>query len=347
MPGTGARFALLGLAAVAALLLGVGVGSVWVAPGDILGLLAHRLWGAPLPAGVPASYLPMVLDMRLPRVLLAFLTGAALGVCGTVMQSLLRNPLASPFGLGVSSGASLGAALVIVGGVSGGALGVFLLPAVSLVFALGTTALVLALAARLGRGAPGTAVVLAGMVLSLFFNAIMDLLATGDPAHAQRIQLWMLGSFALKEWSAVWVLAPVTALCLLLFLRRTRELDAVAFGEEQAAAIGVDLRRCKRELMLLTALLTGCAVAFVGVVGFVDLIAPHLARRLLGAAHRRVLPGSALLGGTLLVLCDLAARTLVPAREIPIGAITALLGAPFFLAVYLGTRKGGPGHAAG
>ncbi len=341
----GKRFLLLALAAAAALVLGIGVGSVWVAPGDIAAILAHRLFGAPLPAGLPAAFVPMVLDMRLPRVLLAFLTGAALAACGAVMQSLLRNPLASPFGLGVSSGAGLGAALVIVGGVSVAGPGTFLLPAVSLVFALGTTVLVLALAARLDRGASGTAVILAGMVLSLFFNAVMNLLATGDPAHAQRIQLWMLGSFNMKEWSAVWVLAPVTAACLPLFLRRARELDALTFGAEQAAALGVDLRRCQNELLLLTALLTGCSVAFVGVIGFIDLVAPHLARRLFGAAHRRVLPASALLGGTCMVLCDLAARTLVPSREIPIGAITALLGAPFFLLVFFKTRKREAGHA--
>ncbi len=336
---TRTKFLLLILLSILSLLLGIGVGSVFVSPADILAIFANRLWGAALPQGLPESYVAMVVDMRLPRVLMAFLTGAALSVCGAVMQSVLRNPLASPFGLGVSSGAGLGAALVIVCGVTATGLGTFLLPAVSLLFAMGTIALVLLIASRLDRGMSDTSIILAGMVLSLFFNAIMNLLATTSATHAQRIQLWMLGSFNMQEWSAVWVLLPVTVLCSLLFLSHTREMDVMTFGEEQAMALGVDMKRCKTLLLMTTALLTGTAVAFVGVIGFIDLVAPHVARRLFGAAHRRVLPASLLFGGSFMVLCDLLARTLVPAREIPIGAVTALLGAPFFFYLYIRTRR--------
>lgn len=331
--------ALLSAAALAALLLGVGVGSVHVSAGDILSILANRLFGAPLPEGLPASYSAMVLDMRLPRVLLAFLTGAALAVSGTVMQSVLQNPLASPFGLGVSAGAGLGAASVIVLGLAGAGLGVFLLPAVSLSCALATVFLAVFIAARLDRGMSNTTIILVGFVLSLFCSAVMDLMATSSPAHAQRIQLWQLGSFSMKEWSAVWVLAPFAALGLLFFLGFARELDVMTFGEEQAMAMGVDLPRIKRRLLAAVAALTGTAVAFVGVIGFVDMIAPHIVRRWFGAAHRWVLPASALFGGILLVLCDLAARTLTAPHEIPIGSITALLGAPFFLYIFFAGRN--------
>ena len=326
--------ALLSAAALAALLLGVGIGSVYVPVGDILSIFANRLFGAPLPEGLPPSYCAMVLDMRLPRVLLAFLTGAALAAGGAVMQSVLQNPLASPFGLGVSAGAGLGAACVIVLGLAGAGLGVFLLPAASLSCALVTVFLVVFIASRLDRGISNTTIILVGLVLSLFCSAVMDLMATGSPTHAQRIQLWQLGSFSMKEWSAVWALAPFVALGLLVFLGFARELDVMAFGEEQAVAMGVDLPRTKRLLLAAVAALTGAAVAFVGVIGFVDLIAPHIVRRWFGAAHRRVLPASALFGGILLVLCDLAARTLAAPREIPIGSITALLGAPFFLYIF-------------
>ena len=248
------------------------------------------------------------------------------------MQSVLRNPLASPFGLGVSAGAGLGAALVIVAGVSSGLLGAFLLPSVSLCFALVTVVLVVGFATRLDRSLSNTTIVLTGMVVSLFLNAIMNLLSTLSPLYAQQISLWTLGSFSSKEWSQVAALAPVTLLCTLFFLRFSREMDVMTFGEEQAQAMGVALRAP-------FLVLTGTATAFVGIIGFVDLIAPHVVRRFFGAAHRRVIPAAALFGGAFMVLCDLAARTLVPPREIPIGSITALIGAPFFIYVYFSGRR--------
>lgn len=337
---TGVKIGLLFLTAILAVLAGVGVGSVYVQPGDILAILAERMFASPLPDHIPASYSAMVLDMRLPRVLLAFLTGASLAVCGGVMQSLLQNPLASPFGLGVSSGAGLGAALVIVSGLASAGLGAFVLPSVSLGFALGTVFLVLLLSVKLDQGMSNVTVILVGMVLSLFCNAVMSLLATGSPAHAQRIQLWQLGSFSMREWSAVWILLPVTLFICIYFLRYAAELDVMTFGEEQAQAMGVDLRRVKGRLMTAVAVLVGTAVAFVGIIGFVDLIVPHMVRRFFGAAHRRTIPACALLGGAFLVLCDLAARTLTPPHEIPIGSITALLGAPFFLYLFFVGRRG-------
>ena len=293
----------------------------------------------PLPEGIDPVYPSLVFNMRLPRVLMAFLTGAGLAVSGTVMQSVLRNPLASPFGLGVSAGAGLGAALVIVAGGSSGLLGAFLLPTVSLAFALATVVLVVGFATRLDRSLSNTTIVLTGMVVSLFLNAIMNLLSTLSPLYAQQISLWTLGSFSSKEWSQVDVLAPVTLLCTLFFLRFAREMDVMTFGEEQAQAMGVSLRRMKWVLICAIAVLTGTATAFVGIIGFVDLIAPHVVRRFFGAAHRRVIPAAALFGGAFMVLCDLAARTLTPPREIPIGSITALIGAPFFIYIYFSGRR--------
>ncbi len=335
--------ALLAVVSVLALLAGVAVGSVSIPPGDILSILASRLFGAALPEDVGAVYPAMVMDMRLPRVLLAFLTGAALAVSGTVMQSVLQNPLASPFGLGVSSGAGMGAAIVIVTGLAAGRLRMLVLPAVSLAFGLGTVLLVIWAAGRIDRAMSNITVVLVGMVASLFFNAVMSFLATLSPVYAQRINLWQLGSFSMREWSSVWVLLPVTAAGIVYFMRYSREMDVMTFGEEQARVMGVDMRRCKGRLIAAVAVLTGTAVSFVGVIGFVDLIAPHVVRRFFGASHRRVLPASALFGGAFMVACDLAARTLTPPREIPIGTITALLGAPFFLYIYFtGRRRGGP-----
>ena len=334
---------LLAAAALASLAAGVAVGSVNIPLGDVISILASRLFGAALPERIGAVYPAMVMDMRLPRVLLAFLTGAALAASGTVMQSVLQNPLASPFGLGVSSGAGLGAAIVIVTGLGAGAGRMFALPAASLALALGTVFFVLWAAGRIDRSLGGVTIVLVGMVASLFFNAVMNMLATLSPSYAQRINLWLLGSFSMREWPSVWVLLPVTGLGLCYFQRYARELDVMSFGQEQAQALGVDLRRCKIGLICAVAVLTGTAVSFVGVIGFVDLIAPHVVRRFFGASHRKTLPASALFGGAFMVLCDLAARTLTPPREIPIGSITALLGAPFFLYIYFsGRRRRGP-----
>lgn len=320
--------------AVAALLLGIGIGSVYVAPSDIVAIILNHIAGTPLPESLPPSYPAMVLNMRLPRVILAFLTGAALAIGGTVTQSILQNPLASPFGLGISAGAGLGAAIAITSGLSAAGFGTFLLPGISLAFALATVFMVVFISSRLDKGVSNITIILVGTVISLFCNAVMNLLAASSPAYAERVQLWLLGSFSMKEWDAVWIPAVAAALGLIFFLFYARELDAMTFGEESAQAMGVDLRNLKRILLAAIAALTGAAVAFVGIIGFVDLIAPHIVRRWFGAAHKKVLPASALFGGTFLVLCDLSARTLLPAREIPIGAITALLGAPFFLYIF-------------
>lgn len=331
------KILLLLTAAGASILLGIGVGSVFIPPADILTILGNSLLGKG--KAIDPIYATLIMDMRLPRVLLAFLVGAALAASGTVMQSVLKNPLASPFGMGISAGAGLGAAVIIVSGAAAGMLGVFLLPTVSFVSGLLTVILVMGVAARIDRGLSNTTIVLIGMVISLFFSAIMNFLATLSPTYAQRINLWQLGSFSMKEWSSIWVLLPVVILCMICFQCAARELDIMTFGEEQAQSMGVNLKRSKWLLMLCVAVLTGTAVAFAGIIGFVDLIAPHVVRRFFGSSHRRVIPAGALFGGTFMVLCDLAARTFASPREIPIGSVTALIGVPFFIYIYFGKRK--------
>lgn len=326
-------FLLLGISCIS-IFVAVGIGSVFIPLSDTLSILGNRLFGREVPPAVDPVYEVLVMNVRLPRVMLAFLVGAMLSVSGTVMQSALKNPLASPFGLGISAGAGLGAALVIVSGASVGFLGVILLPVVSFGFGLLTVILVMTAAARIDRGMSNTTIVLLGMVISLFFSAIMDLLATVSPEYAQKINLWQLGSFSMKDWNSVWVLLPVALICLAVFMSAAREMDIMTFGEEQAQSMGVNLKRNKWALMLCVAVMTGTAVAFIGIIGFVDLIAPHVVRRFFGSAHRKVLPASALFGGTFMVLCDLAARTIASPREIPIGSVTALIGVPFFIYIY-------------
>lgn len=327
-------------AALAALLAGIALGSVPIPAGDLLAILGSALLGLPLPAGIDPVLPGLVLELRLPRALLAFVVGAALASSGAVIQSILKNPLASSYGLGVSAGAGLGVAVLMVLGVGGGALGALVLPAAGLVCGLAAVAAAMALSGRLDRSLSNDTIILTGMVISLFLNAILTTLASASPAHTQRILLFQMGSFSMRGWQSVQILLPVTVAGVIYFTLRARALDVMTFGEEQATALGVELRRTKWALIGAVALLTGTAVAFVGIVGFVDLIAPHVVRRFFGATHRWVVPMSALFGGAFLVLCDLAARTLTAPGEIPIGSITALLGAPFFLYLYFAGRKG-------
>lgn len=320
------------------LVLGVALGSVWVPPGDIIEIISHRVFGTKLSEHISQGTIAIVLSARLPRTLLAFIVGAAVSVSGAVMQSVLRNPLASSFTLGVSSGASLGAGLVILFGVSIPLLGVMSLPVVGFAFGLGTILIVIAFASRIDGRMENNTIILTGMVFSLFVNAITTLMSAMRRENLQRLIFWQMGSFSMRDWSAVVILAPIALLGILLIIRYNRELDIMTFGEEQAMTMGVNLKRVKWVLLVLAAALTGSSIAFVGVIGFVDLVAPHIVRRIFGVSHRAVIPLSAVFGGAFMVLCDLVARTVVSPIELPVGVVSALIGAPFFAFIYFGRR---------
>ena len=322
--------------ALVIMLLAVCLGSVTVSVRDTAAILAHKLLGRPLPERITGTAVSIIWTIRFPRVLLAFLVGAALGASGTVMQSVLKNPLASSYTLGVSSGASLGAFVVMITGFS--VLGSLTLPAAGLLCGMATVVLAVVLAARVDKGMKNNTIILTGMVFSLFVNAVLSLLSALYRESVERLYLWQMGSFSLKDMSYVAILFPILCVGLVLLMAQSRELDLLTFGEEQAMAMGVDTRRSKWLLLLTAAALTGSAVSLVGVIGFIDLIAPHLTRRLFGAKHGVTLPMSALIAGAFMALCDLVARTVVSPSEIPVGAVSALIGAPFFAYVYF--RRG-------
>ncbi|MCL2752670.1 MAG: iron ABC transporter permease [Defluviitaleaceae bacterium] len=330
---------LLSAAIVAAILiLAVGIGSVFVNPLEILRIIGYRLFGIDGADNVSATNTAIIWNVRLPRVLLAFVAGAALSVSGAVMQSVLRNPLASSFTLGVSSGASLGAALVIMLGIS--FLPVFTMPAVGFAFAMATMVLVIAIASKMDKGSlQNNTIILLGMVASLFVNAITTLLITMNRDSLQRLIFWQLGSFSGQGWLPIAILTPILVLGVLAVVRYHKEMDIMTFGEETAKTIGVNMSRTKWVLLILAASLTGSTIAFVGIIGFVDLIAPHIVRRIFGARHKLLIPLSAIFGGTFMVAADTIARSISPPTEIPIGVITALIGAPFFAFIYLKNRK--------
>ena len=324
---------------VVVILLGVASGSVSIPLGDVLHIIGYKMFGLELPEHIKPNDANILWYLRLPRPLLAFVVGGAISVSGAVMQSTMRNPLASPYTLGVSSGASFGACLVIFYGVALPIATNYALPLMGFLFGLGTILLAIAVAQRLDGQMQNNTIILVGFVFSMFINAVITLLSALKRDHIQNLLLWQMGSFSMKDWSAVYILAPVTVLGTLLILHYHRELDIMTFGEEQAVTIGINLKTVKRILLISSAALTGSAIAFCGVIGFVDLVVPHIARKLFGVSHRYVVPMSVVLGGTLMVFCDLAARTIESEGELPVGAVTAIIGAPFFAYIYFSGRK--------
>ena len=333
------KIALLSAAGFICLLLGMGMGSVSIPISDMASIVRCQLSGRTLPEGIPAITASILWNLRMPRAIMAFLTGAALSAGGAVMQSTLRNPLASGYTLGVSSGASLTAAAAILTGFTLPLLGRYTLALCGFLGGLATVFLAIVLASQFDKNLENTTVILTGMVLSLFVNALLTVLTAFSHEHLQQLVFWQMGSFSGQSWQNCGVMLALLIPCLLVLVRYGREMDLMTFGEEQALSAGVELKRVKLLLIALAALLTGSSVAFVGVIGFVDLISPHVVRRIFGSNHRLVIPMSALFGGSFMVLADLVARTIVSPRELAVGAVTALVGAPFFAYVYFGRRR--------
>ena len=321
-------------------LLAVAIGSVNISPSDIIHIIAHQVFGVNLPEHILITQVAIVWNLRLPRILLAFCAGASLSVSGAVMQSMLRNPLASSYTLGVASGASLGAALVIFLGVTLPFFSMLTLPILGFVFSFATILIVMGIANQLGTHMENNTIILVGVVFSLFINAITTLMFALYRESMQRMVFWQMGSFAMRDWHTVYILAPIVLLGILFIMHFRWELDIMTFGDEQAQTIGVNAKRIKLILLITAAALTGSTVAFVGVIGFVDLVAPHVVRRIFGAGHKYVIPMSAVIGGAFMVLADLVARTITSPIELPVGAVTAIIGAPFFAYIYFNKRKG-------
>lgn len=328
----------LPIAAVFTIVIGIALGSTSISVSDILHVFAVKIFGAN-ENGLSPAVITIIWEIRLPRVLLAFLVGAALSASGAVVQSVLRNPLASPFTLGVSSGASLGAGLVIVFSSAMSFLSAIALPLSGFVFGFATVVISLLFATAVSKNLEGNTIVLCGMVLSMFINAVFMLVAGFSGEKMQQIIKWQMGSFASKGWESNYILFFVTAVGIFILLFYSKELDIMTFGENDALSLGVDIRRVKWIVLLISSVLTGVAVAFSGVIGFVDLVAPHIIRKAVTSKHRYVVVLSALLGGILMVVADLCARFVVAPRELPVGAVTALIGAPFFAYIFLRRKK--------
>lgn len=295
-------------------------------------------------SGIEAHKILIVQEIRLPRTLLCIAVGGMLGLCGAVMQGLFRNPLADPGIIGVSGGAALGAALAIVllaplGQQLQSLLGIGLLPLFAFLGGALTTTLVYLLGSREG-GTSVTVMLLAGVAITAFSFAVIGLLTyLADDQMLRDLSLWQLGTLAAGKPADVALSLAALALLLLLFMRDADPLNALLLGESEARHLGVNVQALKRRLILLTAVGVGVAVAVAGMIGFVGLVVPHLVRLLAGPNHVKLLPLSALVGAALLLGADMLARTLLAPAELPVGIITALLGAPFFIWLLIKSRR--------
>ncbi|MEJ5243305.1 MAG: iron ABC transporter permease [Desulfomicrobiaceae bacterium] len=277
----------------------------------------------------------LVVDLRLARLVLALACGAALGVAGAVLQTILGNPLADPFTLGVSSGAGLGATLALVSGASGG-LGVSL---AALMGAAGAVAVVLGLCWA-ARSFSRESLVLAGIIVSTFLAACIALMKALHEDSVASIVFWLLGSLQNRSWPHVAMMLPLGLPAMAVILASAKVLDVLALGGEYAHTLGVRVAACRTLLVLTAAGLTASSVAVCGIIGFVGLVVPHGMRLLLGPRHGLLLPACAVMGGVVLLWADVAARTvLAHGAELPVGVITALAGAPAFCFVLLGSRR--------
>jgi len=314
---------------VVACLLGVGIGTVGISPEEVGRLLAWKLGLTAYPDGISSSTAVILFELRIPRVLLGVLVGAALAASGAVFQALFRNPMADPAIVGVSSGAALGAVVVILlgGGVLGAGVGISV---AAFAGALAVAFLVYRLS-RIGPAVQVATLLLAGIAVAAVISAVISLIMSLAGEQIRSIYFWLLGGLAGRGWPTLAGAAPLVALGTAMALLSIRDLNAMALCEERASQLGLETERFKRRALATGALLAGAAVSVAGVIGFVGLITPHILRLLLGADHRRLLPASLVGGAALMVLADLAARTLLAPEEIPVGAVTALLGGPFFL----------------
>ncbi|MDQ3149349.1 MAG: iron chelate uptake ABC transporter family permease subunit [Chloroflexota bacterium] len=326
------------------LIAGIGLGSVAIAPDDVLRVLGHRLLGIGATAGVTDSIETIVLDLRLPRVLGAMLVGAGLACAGTVFQAVLRNPLADPYIIGTAAGASLGATIgivlpLLIPGLAFGAgsawLGLGIVQVLAFVGGVGAVLVVITIA-RSGGRLPSVTLLLTGYAVSSLLAAGVALLMVASGRALAAIFSWLMGSLAAVGWVDLVIASPVVFGVFFLLLARWRTLNLLLLGDGPAAHLGLDVGREKLGLTLLATLVTSAAVAISGTIGFVGLVVPHLVRLAVGQDHRLLLPASAVFGASLLVTADLGARL---AGGIPVGVVTAFVGAPFFLWLLRRSRR--------
>lgn len=328
---------LIGLASLAvAIMAGIGLGTVTIAPADTIAILAQDLLGWPVAETWADSSRTIVMELRLPRVITALIVGLGLAVAGVTFQGLLRNPLADPYVLGTASGAALGAAIAVLLPVQVALLGLGLVNIFAFVGALTAVLIVHQIAGGGGRSTL-TSLLLTGYAVGSMLAAGLALAMYLSGSQLRQIFFYLLGSLAGADWQSMVVGLPVILSATILIMSRARSLNGLLLGDDTALHLGVDVRRERAVLLALASLVTAAAVALAGLIGFVGLVVPHVVRLVVGPNARVVLPLSAIFGGTFLILADLGAR--IPG-ELPVGIVTAVIGAPVFVLLLRRYRTG-------
>lgn len=318
------------VALVAAIIFGVAIGSVSVPPLAVIELTLARLLNLPRPLAYPDTFDTILFQIRLPRVAITALIGAALAASGSTYQGLFRNPLADPYLVGVASGAGLGATLAIAFNLHTTPLGLGAIPVAAFIGAVTTVGIVM-LSAQVGRTTPVSTMLLAGVAIGAFTTAFTTIIMLRDPDGMRRAFSWLLGGYNGGGWDPFFVTLPYLIIGLAILIFNARALNVLQLDEEQARQLGINVERLKFILVAAATLITAAAVAFGGLVGFVGLIVPHILRMLGGHDYRRLIPLSAIGGAAFLIFADIIARTIIAPAELPVGVVTALAGAPFFV----------------
>ena len=322
----------LAAALLATVITSVAVGPVWIAPQKIAAMLANLV--------VPGNHTwseaeaIIIFQIRLPRTFMALLVGSGLAVAGVAMQALFKNPLADPYVLGASSGAGFGAALII----SLGVVSAIFVPLAAFAGAIIASFTVYALS-MIGPRSSVSLLLLSGIALSTFFSALISYLMFVAGSNLQELVFWLMGGLWASTWQYVEITFPVVLVGTIILYAHARDLNLMLSGEESAQHLGVAVENLKRILLVTVSFIVGVAVAFCGIIGFVGLIVPHVVRTFTGPDHKALIPASALFGGILLIWADIIARSAIPGTEVPVGIITALLGAPFFMYLVRSKRK--------
>lgn len=330
------EYLLFALAAIAALVVCICLGSVNVPLKDTIEVFRRAILGLDMPKDLPSS---IILTVRLPRVLCVALTGASLALSGAAMQGLLKNPLADGSTLGVSSGASLGAVVAIAFGISFKAVPFAGTTIMAVLFAFLSLLIILALAYRLDFSLSTNTIILIGVIYSMFVSSAMSILITFSSSKLHQITFWTMGSLNGSTYLNALVLFTAFAVFGGALFAHARELNAFAIGEDNARSVGVNVKRTKLTVLICVSVLIGICVSIGGSIGFVGLVTPHAARFVAGPNHKRLLPASAFAGAIFLMLCDLAARMLFRPLELNIGVVTSFIGAIAFIIVFYRARK--------
>ncbi|MCR3921468.1 MAG: iron chelate uptake ABC transporter family permease subunit [Firmicutes bacterium] len=321
---------------VVSVVMATAIGAVAVPPGETFRVIFSRLTGLFDSSDIPRTTTAIIWNLRLPRVLLAALIGASLASAGVTFQGLLRNPLADPFTIGVSSGAATGATLAMLLRQLYQLNFPQMIPLFAFVGAFLAMFFVYNLA-RIGGQVPVVTLLLAGVVVSSFLSAVISLLMVLSGESMQGIFFWLSGGLMMRSWTEIWFVLPYLLLGFAILYAYARDLNVLLMGEEAALSLGVNVEVTKKILLVVASLVTAAAVSVSGMIGFVGLIIPHAVRIVTGSDHRILLPSSALVGASFLVWADVVARTAMAPKEIPVGIITAFVGAPFF--IYLLRKK--------